>query len=82
MNKAFAKAKFKGAEARATGQSRNMCPYPDHRGGYHEMATWSRAFQRYWRDGWDETDAVLTNTSLHGKEREQALALARGETCS
>ena len=60
MNKAFEAAKRKGAAARDAGQKRNMCPYPDHRGDWQNSVTWSRAFGRYWYEGYDERDLTLS----------------------
>lgn len=53
MNKAFEAAKRKGREAAERGEPRTACPYPDIRQNYHNGRTFSRAFQRYWHEGYD-----------------------------
>lgn len=54
-NKALEAAKRKGYQAAARGESRSSCPYADKRnsnsGG--RGVTFSRAFQRYWHEGYD-----------------------------
>lgn len=53
-NRAFLSAYMKGFNAGAGGAKRSSCPYDDHRGNYHEMVTFSRAFIRYWMEGYDD----------------------------
>lgn len=51
-NAAFASAFEKGATARLAGQPASNNPYPDYRTDRGSV-TFSRAFARYWREGWD-----------------------------
>lgn len=57
-NRAMLGAKRKGREARDAGRPITANPYPDWR-TYHGAVTFSRAFQRYWAEGWKERDAEL-----------------------
>ena len=50
----------KGRDARRAGDPRTSCPYKDKRGGHHgHVVTFSRAFMRMWRDGWDDERASV-----------------------
>ena len=51
--RAFRGAFAKGVQARMDGESKMANPYPDHRALYNNSATWSRAFGRYWAEGWE-----------------------------
>lgn len=57
-NAAFASAFHKGATARAAGKPANHNPYPDYR-TYRGSVTFSRAFARYWQDGWETADQAM-----------------------
>ena len=51
---AFYRAYMRGREDLEAGKT--VCPYAETRGGKHgNVTTFSRAFMRYWREGW--TDA-------------------------
>jgi len=52
-SKAFLGAYHKGKKAAIAGKSRSECPYADHRTKSGSV-TFGRAFQRYWRLGFDE----------------------------
>lgn len=54
-SRAFQGAYWKGYQARLDGKPKES-PYPDHR-GWNEHVTFSRAFDRYWREGWEDADA-------------------------
>lgn len=59
-NKAFISAWEKGYLARLSGTPRSKSPYPDWRGGKRgNIVTFSRAFWRYWVDGWDVAEQEL-----------------------
>ena len=51
--RAFRGAFAKGVQARMDGKPKSANPYLDHRADYQNSATWSRAFRRYWAEGWD-----------------------------
>jgi hypothetical protein len=53
-NQAFHGAYWKGYEARKKGKPK-VSPYPDWRTSTGEV-TFSRAFDRYWREGWEDAD--------------------------
>lgn len=57
-NAAFASAFTKGATARLAGQPASNNPYPDYRTDRGSV-TFSRAFARYWREGWEAADQAL-----------------------
>lgn len=57
-NAAFASAFHKGAAARVAGKPANHNPYPDYRTDRGSV-TFSRAFARYWQDGWETADRAL-----------------------
>jgi hypothetical protein len=58
-NRGFLGAFRKGAQARKDAKPRRS-PYPDHRGGkYGNIITYSRAFIKYWQDGWDAMDKEI-----------------------
>lgn len=53
-NKAFAAAYRKGYQAYVEKGAHARCPYFDYRGGRHgQVITFSRAFQKYWWDGYN-----------------------------
>lgn len=58
-NRAFQSAFRRGIRDRLAGRSRYANPYPDLRTHYHEGNTFSRAFRRYWQEGWTAADAYL-----------------------
>lgn len=48
----------RGRLAAKTGQPRKS-PYPDKRGGQHfHVITWSRTWDKYWLEGYDDEIAV------------------------
>ena len=50
----FGSTFWRGAAAWQMGKPRSACPYRDHRAGPHgNIVTFSRAYRRYWHDGWD-----------------------------
>jgi hypothetical protein len=55
--RAFQGAYRKGCQARMDGMSKKS-PYPDHR-GWNGHVTFSRAFDRYWCEGWDDAEREL-----------------------
>lgn len=54
MSKAMDGAERKGREAAMAGLKRSANPYGDVRADYRNSATWSRAFQRRWFEGFDK----------------------------
>lgn len=57
-SRAFVGAYRKGRLAAMEGKSRFTCPYPDYRAGRRgNITTYSRTFQRVWREGWDDAQA-------------------------
>lgn len=49
----------KGREAAKNGQARKS-PYADKRGGcFQHVITWSRSFQKYWLEGFDDENGRL-----------------------
>jgi len=51
-NKAFFSAYKRGRRAFDLYGDSAVCPYPETRGGqYGQVVTFSRAFQKYWREG-------------------------------
>lgn len=59
-NKAMAGAYRKGRTAARVGIKRTSCPYMDLRGPSGHV-TFSRAFMRAWREGWDYEDRDREN---------------------
>jgi len=58
-NRAFKGAYRKGYQARIDGKS-NLPPYPDKRAGRREhITTYSRAFRKYWLEGWQDADKEI-----------------------
>lgn len=57
-NAAFASAFEKGATARLVGKPQSTNPYPDYRTDRGSV-TFSRAFARYWQDGWEAADQAM-----------------------
>lgn len=58
-NKAFQGAYRKGREARIRGKAK-IPPYTDKKCGRHDhIPTFSRAFRRYWCEGWEDADKEL-----------------------
>lgn len=51
---AFTTAFEKGARARAAGHPQDTNPYPD-----HGSVTFSRAYWRHWKRGWEAADKTL-----------------------
>ena len=62
-NRAFQSAFRRGIRDRLAGVSRRRNPYPDHGTFYHNGVTFSRAFRRYWTDGWEAADQYLQRES-------------------
>jgi hypothetical protein len=62
-NRAFQSAFRRGIRDRLAGVSRRRNPYPDHGTFYHNGVTFSRAFRRYWTDGWKAADQYLQRES-------------------
>ena len=58
-NRVFLSAFRRGIRDRLAGKSRQQNPYPDHSTFYHNGVTFSRAFRRYWTEGWDAADQYL-----------------------
>ncbi len=58
-NRAFQSAFRRGIRDRLAGTPRQRNPYPDHGTFYHNGVTFSRAFRRYWSDGWEAADQYL-----------------------
>jgi hypothetical protein len=58
-NRAFQSVFRRGIRDRLAGASRQQNPYPDHGTFYHNGVTFSRAFRRYWTDGWKAADQYL-----------------------
>lgn len=57
-NKAFLGAYRKGRKAYELEGAEAQCPYPDKRGGiYDHVITYSRAFQKYWREGFEDAQS-------------------------
>jgi ribosome modulation factor len=55
-NRGFIGAFKKGYQARQESKPR-VPPYQDKRGGrFDHIVTYSRAFRKYWLDGWDAAD--------------------------
>jgi hypothetical protein len=53
-NRAFLGAYRKGQQAQTDGLPISACPYRETRGGKkNNVITYSRAFRRYWQDGWN-----------------------------
>jgi hypothetical protein len=53
-SRALAGAWRKGRQAALDGRTLADCPYPDRRAGVHgQVVTFSRAFRRWWRDGFE-----------------------------
>lgn len=60
-NRAFQGAYRKGWEARRSGEPLTANPYPDYMAGrYAHVTTWSRAYRRYWADGWKDAGKPRT----------------------
>ncbi|MCK4958032.1 MAG: hypothetical protein KAT00_01500 [Planctomycetes bacterium] len=60
MNRAFLGAYNKGRLAFRDSEDAAVCPYPDKRcGKYDHIVTFSRAFQTYWREGFEDEKAGL-----------------------
>jgi hypothetical protein len=58
MNFAFFGAYLKGYHAFEEQGAGARCPYPDYRGGAHlQVVTFSRAFQKYWYEGFEDAQA-------------------------
>lgn len=57
-NAAFVSAFEKGANARLAGKPASTNPYPDYRTDRGSV-TFSRAFARYWQDGWTAADQAM-----------------------
>ncbi len=51
--RAFRSAWDKGYRAGVLDQPITVNPYEDVRDTYRNSVTWSRAFRRYWLDGWE-----------------------------
>lgn len=51
---AYEKGRHAGLEAKDANLAARLCPYRDWRGNYHESVTFSRAFRKYWADGFFE----------------------------
>ena len=51
-NRAFRAAYERGRQAGNAGMPAEANPYPDHRAD-SGCITWSRAFRKYWRRGWE-----------------------------
>ena len=53
-NRALVGAWHKGRAAAIAGSTLDDCPYPDRRAGEHgQIVTFSRAFRKWWRDGFE-----------------------------
>ena len=61
-NRAFQSAFRRGIRDRLAGQPCQRNPYPDHGTFYHNGVTFSRAFRRYWTDGWEAAERYLQDT--------------------
>jgi hypothetical protein len=56
INKSFLGAYRKGRKAWDEHGFGALCPYPDRRAGRHNhIVTFSRAFQRLWWEGWEDS---------------------------
>jgi len=56
-NRAFLSAYMKGRAAFSTSGDAAINPYPDHRNHYRNGNTFSRAFRRFWLDGFRDAQA-------------------------
>lgn len=61
MNKAFLAAYNKGRTAFEKMGDLAVCPYADKRGNYRNNTTFSRAFQNYWHEGFQDKKNKLSN---------------------
>jgi len=59
MNKTFLSAYKKGRKAFLENGTKAICPYLDKRGEYRNNITFSRAFQKYWYEGFEDEKANL-----------------------
>lgn len=64
MSKTLDGAERKGREAAMAGAKRSSNPYGDVRADYRSSATWSRAFQRRWFEGFDNQKRELRDIAL------------------
>ena len=62
-NRAFQSAFRRGVRDRLAGVPPARNPYPDHGTYYHNGVTFSRAFRRYWTEGWKAADQYLQRES-------------------
>lgn len=60
---AYEKGRRAGHEAKDANLVARLCPYHDWRGNYHENVTFSRAFRKFWADGF--FDGVAEARGLH-----------------
>jgi len=68
-NRGYLGAFRKGVVAAQAGRPRRQ-PYPDLRGGEHgQVVTWSRAFARYWLDGYDAARAASAGVAAEDGDR-------------
>jgi ribosome modulation factor len=74
MNNAFKGARYKGYLAGIAGKTEADCPYADKRGGQHQhVVTFSRAFQKYWREGLEEGRQKRGNVTTSADDAPPAL---------